>query len=88
MVSGNCHVRESVLSFYFHFSPLIQPPLKRGCCVTKGCRPLSKSYSLVTGAVKRVETLTVSADACLSETCWALSKGKAGSHPLHFENNL
>ena len=30
----------------------------------------------------------VSADACLSEKCWALSKGKAGSNGLNFKNNL
>lgn len=66
----------------------IQPPFSLGCCVTKGCRPLSKSYSLVTSVVKQVETLIVSADACLSEKFWALSKGKAGSYALNFKNNL
>ena len=30
----------------------------------------------------------VSADVCLSEKCWALSKGKAGSNGLDFKNNL
>lgn len=54
----------------------------------EGCRQLSKSYSLVTSAIKPVETLMVSADACLSEKCWALSKGKTGSNGLNFKNNL
>lgn len=59
-----------------------------GCCVTEGCRRLSKSYSLVTSVVKQEEVLIVSGDACLSEKCWALSKGKAGSNGLNFKNNL
>lgn len=68
MVSGNVYARESVLNFCFHSSLMeFKPPFRLGCCVTEGCRPLSKSYSLVTGIVKQVETLIVSADACLSE---------------------
>lgn len=71
------------------FTLRTQPPLEHiPLVLTEGCRRLSKSYSLVTGAIKPVETLMVSADVCLSEKCWALSKGKEGSNGLDFKNNL
>lgn len=78
MVSGNLRdARELMLNFRFTFHPQNSTTFRaHPSCVMEGCRQLSKSYSLVTSAIKPVETLMVSADACLSEKCWALSKGK------------
>lgn len=88
MVSGNFDARVSARFPFSLFTLVTQPPFRLGCCVTGGCRLLSKSYSLVTSVVEQVEILIVSADACLSEKSWALSKGKAGSYALNFKNNL